>query len=158
MLFPIDELKNGNVNIHATSNLLSIFYDPSPYRIWSMRVALDFSLRFTCCMTSAIAYIIGLTFLRFGYNSEFYNFNETSLSNEQYERTIAYTSFALCIELLIFAVCALIVAKYSELGMLTKPFEKLIKSEPSYFAFGVWTTAHIITDVFLAQLNLDNWG
>ena len=139
--------------------ILSVLYDPSPYPIWTMRIGLDFSIRFTCSMTSGLAYVLDILFLRFGYNKAFYNFNNSVLSKEQFERTIMYTGISVGIEAIHFVLCAILISKYTHLtNGLTKPFSQLIKLEPGYFAFGVWATAHIITDVFLAQLNLDNWG
>merc|ERR1711971_1505545 len=90
-------LSRKRTMLHRT---LTFVTDPSPYDVWITRVSTDYSLRFVTEMTSGIAYITGSLFLRYGYNSLFYSF-------EDLDRTVYFTVIAVGIDLLCFAMASL---------------------------------------------------
>merc|ERR1712013_150930 len=68
--------------------LLSLLCDESSYHIWSVRLCIDYTLTRIAAIGSAVGYLFGALWLRYGYNAYFYDVH--TVSDAQFDKTIAF--------------------------------------------------------------------
>jgi hypothetical protein len=135
-------------------NFISILSDNSSPEEWNVRMSIDFTIRFLALMASTVAYMISITFVRFGYNSEHYAFFGSNLTDAEFTKLILFQSISTVVELV--AMAAMVVCTQSLVkGGIIAPCIALFKRHLCYQALFIFAAGHIISDVFLARLVLD---
>merc|ERR1712013_470041 len=129
--------------------LLSLLCDESSYHIWSVRLCIDYTLTRIAAIGSAVGYLFGALWLRYGYNAYFYDVH--TVSDAQFDKTIAFTAVALGIELVLFFITRQFMLYAYQID-IRRHWNGLIQHRSGYVWFFVFLLQHVQTDVMIAKL------
>jgi hypothetical protein len=135
-------------------SFITILRDNSTPEEWNIRMSIDFTIRFLALIASTVAYMISITFVRFGYNSKHYAFFGSNLTDSQFTNLLVFQTISTTVEIvamIVTVVCTQSLVK----GGIIAPCIALFKQYLCYQALFIFAAGHIISDVFLARLVLD---
>ena len=131
--------------------------DDIPSKLIYQRVCMDYSLRFSLILSTAISYIIFFVFIRFGYNYQFYDTYGEGISVDKFDKVIYFVLISVSIELvLFFAIDQL--ARANTGHSLFFPWFVIFTNSSSYLFFVIVMSAHVMTDVYITQIKQDCIG
>jgi hypothetical protein len=135
-------------------SFIPILSDNSTPEEWNIRMSIDFTIRFLALMASTVAYMISITFVRFGYNSGHYAFFGSNLTDSQFTNLLIFQTISTTVEIVAMIV-TVVCTKSLVKGGIIAPCIALLKQYLSYQILFIFAAGHIICDVFLARLVLD---
>ena len=127
-------------------------------RIFVHRNALMISYRIMIRISSSIAYIIFTTFLRFGYNAQFYE-DASSLSIDDFKLLMTFIVISVIIDIIVVLPTDYYLRKTTNIGLASRFVSYFaISDQPEYFIFMIWAITHITTDVFIAKVQVSKFS
>lgn len=129
--------------------IIWVLYDPSAYHIWCVRICIDYTLTLIVSMGSAISYIVGVLWLKYGYNQYFYDIQDIEM--KQFERALIFTAIGICVELIVYYIIEKLM-KYQYQIDVIKHWRVLIQHRPGYIWYFIFMLQHVQTDVMIAKL------
>ena len=132
-----------------------------PLNVTRQRTDIALGLRLYVMLFTSATFIMYFSFLRFGYNRQFYCLFRT-ISDHQYARLMIFTAISIAIELVVF----MLINQFSKRGrgysalsvwqrFLTGQFDTPWRSCNVLF---VIASAHIVVNYYLARLDLSSLG
>ncbi len=134
-------------------SFLPCLYDNSNPQQWNIRLSIDFTVRLYALVMSSLAYMVSVTFVRFGYNSDHYSFFGSQLSADAFNQLLLFQGVGCIVDIATVAITGYVTRSLVPGGALGSVV--IFQQFRSFLIFFVMTGAHIITDVFLARVLLD---
>eukprot|EP01083_Nonionella_stella_P126133 381643_1 len=138
-------------NEYKEQQLMRVLYDPSSYRIWCIRICLDYSISLTVSVGSGMCYLVGVTWLRYGYNAYFYDLQ--NISDEQFTKTLVFTAISIGIELIVYVLIEYVMRYKYQMDVM-KHWKALIRHRSGYIWYFIFMLQHVNTDVMIAKLQI----
>ena len=114
--------------------------------------ALNISYRYVIRVVATISYVLFTTFLRFGYNSNYYS-DASSLNAQSYELLMAFIFISFFIDTVVVIATDALVQRLTGVSLYQRFMYFFSGSRgKEYREFFVWVVGHIITDVFVAKI------
>eukprot|EP01083_Nonionella_stella_P081912 225917_1 len=151
-----NKLKDGRICCNTCGGLLQplvlIMYDPAPYHIWCVRVSIDYSMQFIVSIGSGIGYIVGVVWLKYGYNQQFYDIK--NIPKEQFDKALVFTALGVVVEFVAYVGIDYIM-KYMYQIHVIKHWNALMRHRRGYIWYFIFILQHVLTDVMIAKLLQD---
>lgn len=132
-----------------------------PLDVNRQRTDIALGMRLYVLLFTSVSFILYFSFLRFGYNRQFYCLFR-GISDEQYTRLMIFTSLSLAIELVVFAAANQLSKRrrgYSALSvwqrLLSGQFDTPWRAHVVLFTL---SNAHIVVNYYLARQNYASLG
>lgn len=110
------------------------------------------SYRFVLRFSTMISYMLFEVFLRYGYNSYFYD--AATYTEDEFKMLMAFQIISMVLEFIAIIPTDWLIRKRSGKSMTTRFFAFFSdKDSQMYVTFFVWVLTHISTDVFVDKIN-----
>ena len=129
--------------------LVGVVWDPSPIDVWTVRLSIDYMVRFITSVSSGIGYMLVLLWARYGYNSHF--FTVTSVDRAQFRESLIFVGIGTGLEVVMFYTIEKCLDFTLQLNM-RQYWTVLVKHRPMYITFFIFALQHVMTDVLIAKL------